>query len=179
MNGLYHFPSQRFLPFLAIVIYALSACSLSSPSSVTNNSYFEEDRLEREFSDLTNSGSEINTVARNENSVYGVLLVGSLREPAGKVQIFLGEVLISSEGVPAMISLDKANAPKTRTDDLGQFVFENVPPGNYGLIIDVITHSVLLKYPDSGEDLLIEMQEGDDVNLGELYYSSLPIVPLP
>jgi hypothetical protein len=58
-------------------------------------------------------------------------------------------------------------------------MFDNVPPGNYGLILDVITNTYLLMKPGSQEALLIELSADQQVDLGTLLYDSLPIPSQP
>ncbi len=86
--------------------------------------------------------------------------------------LFLGKVYRDSNGRPAMAGLDSGKAPKTVAADNGQFIFERVPVGTYALLFDSPGGgTVVLKNPQTGDDLLIEIKGGEVINLGELRYS--------
>jgi len=109
--------------------------------------------------------------------VSGILQVGS--HPAKNALLYLAETIKDSAGIDSFAAMDRIRSPKAVADDQGRFVFSNVPPGNYGLILDVITSSYLLMKPDSEEVLLIEVSAEKQVDLGTLLYDSLPLPPQP
>ena len=117
------------------------------------------------------------TLAPGMSRVSGVLQVGS--QPAKNALLYLAETVKDSAGKDSFAAMDRIRSPKTVTDDQGRFVFSNVPPGNYGLILDVITNSYLLMKPGSEEVLLIEVSAEKQVDLGTLLYDSLPLPPQP
>jgi hypothetical protein len=121
------------------------------------------------------------TLAPGMSRVTGVLQVGTREEPqpAKNALLYLAETLKDSTGIDSFAALDRIHSPRTVADDQGRFVFSNVPPGNYGLILDVITNSYLLMKPGSEEALLIEVSAEQQVDLGTLLYDSLPLPPQP
>ncbi len=121
------------------------------------------------------------TLAPGMSRVSGVLQVGSKEraQPAKNALLYLAETVKDSTGGDSFAALDRIRSPKTIADDQGRFVFSNVPPGNYGLILDVIKNSYLLMKPGSEEALLIEVSAGKQVDLGTLLYDSLPLPPQP
>jgi hypothetical protein len=88
--------------------------------------------------------------------------------------LYLGSVHLDAGGTPILAGLDKQAAPRTQTDQSGRFVFADVPPGTYVLILDRIHEAFLLNDPTSGKDLLIKLQAGQILDLGKLVYASLP-----
>jgi hypothetical protein len=106
--------------------------------------------------------------------VSGVLLTDS---PEG-MPVYLGEVLLAN-GTPALASLDKQTAPKTLIGSDGRFVFINVPPGTYSLIVDMVIRTVIVLDPETGGDILIEVKEGETVDLGSLTLEDLSLTPQP
>ncbi len=56
-------------------------------------------------------------------------------------------------------------------DKQGFFVFANVPPGDYVLVYATPMGSVVLKDPQTGTDMVIKVESGAVVNLGELKYT--------
>lgn len=117
------------------------------------------------------------TLAPGMGRVSGILQVGS--QPAKNALLYLAETVKDSAGIDSFAAMDRIRSPKAVTDDQGRFVFSNVPPGNYGLILDVITNSYLLMKPGSQEALLIGMTADKQTDLGTLVYDSLPILPEP
>lgn len=51
----------------------------------------------------------------------------------------------------------------------GYFVFADVPPDTYGLVIVCPTGSFLLGDPDTGGDFLITVKSGEQLDLGLLH----------
>jgi hypothetical protein len=93
------------------------------------------------------------------------------REPAGGVILYLGSILQNSEGNESLVELDKGTAPQARLNTLGEFVFVDVPPGRYGLFLDLLRGAVLLNNPEDNGDLVVEVQGGQVLDLGELEYA--------
>ena len=88
--------------------------------------------------------------------------------------LYLGSVHLDASGAPILAGLDKQTAPRTQTDQSGRFVFADVPPDTYVLILDRIHETFLLNDPTSGKDFLIKSQAGQILDLGKLVYASLP-----
>jgi len=116
-----------------------------------------------------------------KGTVTGVLILddGFPRPVQGAI-LYLGEVIKLEDGRPAMSGLDKRNAPITQTNAAGQFIFKNVPPGEYTLFFDLVVHSFVLSAPVGG-DLIIKVTAGEITDLGELRYHNLPgaVQPVP
>jgi len=105
--------------------------------------------------------------------VTGRLLVDN--KPAANVILYLAEVTKDNLGVERIASFSRANSPKAYTDGDGQFYFIDVPPGKYGLILDIVASAFLLHIPGTEEQLLITVIAGEQVDLGDLQYdASLP-----
>lgn len=98
---------------------------------------------------------------------------GGTREPVAGYYIYLGRILQNNLGDESIVELDKATAPKARLNAFGEFVFVDVPPGRYGLMLELLRGAVLLNDPDSGGNMIVEIKGGDVVDLGEMAY------PLP
>jgi hypothetical protein len=115
--------------------------------------------------------------APDQCTITGVLLVKPGPKPVSRMVLALANV-IESDGTPVASSMDSLNPQRTLTDDNGRFVFTQVPVDTYTLIFDQITESFLLSHPTSGEDMLINCEDGQVIDLGNLVYSELPI-PTP
>lgn len=105
-------------------------------------------------------------------TIYRVDEAGQ-REPIRGVTLYLGTILRSTDGVEAMVQMDRSTSPQAVTNGLGQFAFVDVAPERYGLMLDAIEGTVLLNNPEDGSDFVIEVVGGQTTDLGELAY------PLP
>ncbi len=96
-------------------------------------------------------------------------------EPIRNTKLFLGTILQSQEGVEGLVQLNRGIDPEVTTDDQGNFVFVDIQPGRYGLMIDTATSgALLLNQPDTGTNMIVEVIGGEVVDLGKLEYSGLP-----
>lgn len=95
-------------------------------------------------------------------------------KPVGGIILYLGEIITLSNGLPGVAALDKQTAPNTLSTGIGQFIFENVKPGRYVLIIDQITQTFVLNNPGGG-DMIIDVLPNEIIDVGELHYNDLPI----
>jgi hypothetical protein len=91
------------------------------------------------------------------------------------VTLYLAETIKDNTGREVVAAMDRVRSPRTVTDDQGRFVFPNISPGNYGLVLDYVFESYLLLKPDSQEALLIEVSAEKQIDLGTLLYDSLPL----
>ncbi len=121
------------------------------------------------------------TLAPNMGRVTGVLQVrsGEASQPVRDAILYLAGTLKDSAENESVAAMDPVNSPRTLSDDQGRFMFPNVAPGNYGLVLYAITTSYMLNQPDTGDSMLITVTAGNQIDLGTLVYSSLPIGPQP
>ncbi len=97
--------------------------------------------------------------------------------PPHVVLLALAKVIIGPDGAPMVARFDRDEAPHTLTDTNGRFVFTDIPPGQYALILDRISDAFMLMHPDTGEDFIITATAGEIVDLGKIVYNTLPGVP--
>lgn len=97
------------------------------------------------------------------------------QEPVSEQILYLGHIVYLADGQPAMGGLNKQTAPVTQSTYAGQFIFEDVPPGQYTLLLDRVVSTFLLNDPNTGGDMIIEVQGGQITDLGELVYYELPL----
>lgn len=104
------------------------------------------------------------------NAVIGGVLireiVGEGFIPLEPVALSLAEVLETSEGNPAYIR-ESADSPRAELFPTGIFIFRNIPPGEYGLMLDV----GYTKYPINGEDglpLIISVSADEQIDMGQI-----------
>lgn len=104
-------------------------------------------------------------------TVGGVVLRQTVEQtsPLNGGTLFLAEVQYYG-GKPVMGILDENTAPRATIDAQGFFVFTNVSSGNYVLVYATPMGSIVLKDPQTGADMIIEVEGGAVVDLGELKY---------
>jgi len=157
--------------FISLVVL-ISACAprgsgLTAPLDATQQTHSgleEQTRL-----------SEIPTPASDDAVITGYLLQGiSDPEPLMNAILYLAEIVDSTDGRKALASFDRRSSPATQTDMNGKFIFTQVEPNEYALVLDRIYNSFLLQDPEAGGDFLFVAKAGEILNLGDLVYLSLP-----
>ena len=111
--------------------------------------------------------------ASSSGVVVGMIQVN--KEPIPNLTIYLAEVLIDGEGQERVASYDRVNSPRAFTNEEGQFVFSNIQPGNYGLVLDTVLSSYLLHLPQEDVALIITVEAGEATSIELLNYDDLPI----
>ncbi|MFC2031198.1 hypothetical protein ACFLWA_10765 [Chloroflexota bacterium] len=109
--------------------------------------------------------------------VSGLLLGGNPPLPAVGLVLRLADVIVDSDGTPVSASLDKQTAPSSLVSEAGQYIFTDVPPGRYAMVVDLISSSVVLRDPASGDDLLVDVAGGEITEMDKLIYPELPQLP--
>ncbi len=95
--------------------------------------------------------------------------------PVPDISLYLADVMKDSNGNDLVAGLDLTTAESTTTGPDGSFTFLNIKPGRYALILDVITQQFLLSYPDKQDAIIMQVEAGKEINLGELNYDELPL----
>jgi len=108
-------------------------------------------------------------------AIIGRTVQGEYRPVAGYI-VGLAELVPANDGSGAIAAAyDPYNAPTTKTDEQGRFAFNNIEPGEYGLILDAVKNQALLSFPEKGGSILMTVEPGEIVELDTLRYESLPI----
>lgn len=99
--------------------------------------------------------------------VVGKLLTqGENGEPYLATLYLARTVDADQEGFPPLIAFSEETDPRAVQDSSGQFVFSEVPPGTYALIIWTPVTSNVIEETDSDEYLLFEVKAGEVTDLG-------------
>lgn len=114
-------------------------------------------------------------LAQQDSGVLGGVLIWEVTEsgflPLEPKDLILAEVILNSNNEPAYIR-DNAESPKAQLFPTGIFIFDAVPPGQYGLVVDV----GYTKFPITSENedvMIIDIIAGEVLDLGQI------ITPLP
>ena len=110
-------------------------------------------------------------------AVTGVLLLKTEDglQPVADVKLAIGGTLSDDEGTEWVVAYDPSTAPVAYTDESGNFVFEGLESGRYGLILDIVMGSFLLYLEGTPNAILFEITDGETTDLGSLEYSELPL----
>ena len=111
--------------------------------------------------------------ASGDTAVIGGVLIREVTEsgfvPITPRSLSLGEVILSDDGQPAFIR-QREDAPEAELFPTGVFVFNNIPPGDYGIIIDL----GFAQFPltdEAGEELIVSLEGGEALDLGQIFVS--------
>jgi hypothetical protein len=79
--------------------------------------------------------------------------------------LYLGSTIYAAEGgdSPPLVSFSETDSPKAVQDpETGQFIFTNIQPGEYALIIWTPVFSMIVIDPATGEEVFFHV-EGDQI----------------
>lgn len=117
------------------------------------------------------------TIMENLNpglgAVTGIIL--DKKQPRPNAIIYLAEVISDEQGREMVASYDRSSSPRSETDAMGRFVFINIPPGRYGLILDTVVSAYLLHFPNEDLPFLFTVVADELEDIGELDYDNLPL----
>ncbi len=105
--------------------------------------------------------------------VTGSLLL--LDKPIDYAVLYLAPVITSDTG-GQMVRFDRTTSLRTVTNELGEFSFINITPGDYGLLLDVLIEPYLLLHP-SGDSMIVTIVSNEQIDLSALNYDDLPLPP--
>lgn len=110
-------------------------------------------------------------------SVVGSVVVKSPTVDKAVVDVIvaLAEVIKRTDGPPRATGYDPAHSPQTAFDHQGHFVINNVPPGDYGIIVDWGKSAFMLNDPKTGNGIVITVKANAVTDIGTLTYQSLPM----
>lgn len=149
--------------------YPAPASGYPEPSVVEAPSYPGANSEPEGLTEPPNPERNIPSPGSNTGAVGGVLIhqMGENSfEPVVPRALYLGEVLRNSAGEQALIS-QGSDSPQAQLFQTGVFIFSDVAPGTYGLIIDL----GFAQFPltdESGLELLIDVEGGQAYDLGQI-----------
>lgn len=126
------------------------------------------------------SGCQSNGVVGNEENselllitpdpgkgiINGKLIESSSKEPY-EASLFLSKNLTADyPGYPPVISFSYQSNPRAAQDNEGNFVFKNIEPDKYVIVLYRPTGQDFIKDKDTGLPIMYELVENEVLNLG-------------
>jgi hypothetical protein len=92
------------------------------------------------------------------------------REPGPEIVVYLGELSpVDLEGEEThIVSMNPDASPSTGTDEDGHFVFEDVEPGTYAMVMWTPGNSWVVSDPETKLDILVTVEADQITDLGEI-----------
>ncbi len=97
------------------------------------------------------------------------------KAPVKDLIVFLAEIAKDAKGTELAASFSATDSPRMNTTENGEFVFMNVKPGRYSIVLYTGMDAWLLNYPDKKEPILFTVEAGKTVDIGDLNYDDIPL----
>ena len=102
-------------------------------------------------------------------TLVGRIFSTSLNEYLPEYPVYLGEILPLLPGDDYLITLKEKESPQTISTAEGYVLFENIPPGEYVLIVWLpMTSKVVPNPTDANKELRVTVVAGEVVNFGQV-----------
>lgn len=161
---------KRLVPVFAVVLL-LGCASHPTPgiSPLASSSSSPLAAAESPIATPTQAAAEyvIPTPVDGGAVVTGLLAVENSNEMMAGVKLYLGDHIGSTDDTP-LYGFDPSVAPAAVVDEYGRFLFTDVPPGRYVMIVWNSATPVLAEDPSSGLPLDITLESGQVLDLGLL-----------
>ncbi len=190
---------RKLIFFLTFVIFFISGCSAlrptmstesstsgaypypgaeaTSPQIQSQNAYPYPGISETPGLQVYATAGPLPTPVTGKGVITGRLLVKG--KPAVNVILYLADITKDEKGVDRLAGFSRTNSPNAQVNLEGNFVFANITPGKYALILDTVQNAYLLHKPGEEVEWLFTVEAGQVLDLGTLDYDSLPLPNLP
>ena len=101
-------------------------------------------------------------------TVVGILKIEHTDQPMAGVELYLALHIGVDENTP-IYSLEPSSAPHAVVENNGRFVFKDVPPGRYSIVVWNPFNSFLVRDPKTGLELVIDVRPNQIYDLGILF----------
>ena len=104
------------------------------------------------------------------NGTIGGVLIRKYEDntfvPVNPHKLILATQVKDDDGNPLLWRHDE-DSPVAQQFETGVFIFPDIPPGTYGLIVNLAVEEMPVKGAD-GQDIVIELKEGQALDLGQI-----------
>ena len=100
--------------------------------------------------------------------ILGMLKVENTNQPMVGIELYLAQHIGATQDTP-IYKLDPDSAPHVITGGEGRFVFKDIPPGRYAIVIWTPFNSFLVRNPATGSELVIDVEPDRVYDVGILF----------
>lgn len=154
------------MPKSLLLWLLLSITMLSCQSHKENSSL--QSLSEQGLSEPLATAETVLQPAPGTSIVTGMLKVEHTNQPMVGVELYLASHIGADESTP-MYSLEPDSSPHTTVQDDGRFIFKDVPPGRYAIVVWNPFNSFLARDPVTGSELVIDVQADQVYDVGTLF----------
>ena len=175
---------RKYHLLIFLVLFAISACTANEPTSEIADAYPVDATLDPEVlsgdsgypidspeaeAHVLPDDLDIPDPSEGTAVVHGKLVsLSGGNEPYIAPALYLGSILSSERGIfLGSISVDED--PEGLQASNGEFVFTDVPPGNYGLFIWTPVSAFIINDEKTEEPVVLEVLAGETYDLGTIY----------
>lgn len=162
-----HFKTILVLPLLLILLMSLVGCVPISQISTLHSPL-----APAPLTHAVPTGNGLPQPTEGKAVIRGVMRIIHTDTPMVGVELYLANHIGSTPETP-MYGMDPSNAPHAITDSEGRFVFKDISPGHYAIVLWNPFNSFLVRDPKTGLHLTIDAQPDQVYDVGDLY-ESLP-----
>jgi hypothetical protein len=101
--------------------------------------------------------------------VIGYMMVQGENKPYAGILYLGGMVYADNPDAPPMVGFSVETSPKADMDQVGRFVFKDVKPGDYGLVLWNPVSFFLLNEPNTEKSIKVVVKKGEVIDLGTVY----------
>lgn len=165
---------SKFLAVFMILFLLLAGCSSAEPQPVQEGSPTQP---------AVESATTIPEPPAEKAVLVGSLVQkgidGAPDKPYENLRLFLGILLVADDGKSTLARVDALKAPQAITDAEGNFVFSDLVPDRYVLVLQVPPNNLIkLNNPETGLDMIIDVEGGKITDIGPQYHD-LPWFTVP
>lgn len=108
--------------------------------------------------------------AQENNGVIGGVLIRQITDegfiPFDPYELILAEIVENVEGQAAFITYNE-QSKRAQTFPTGIFIFQEVPPGTYGLVVNMAVAEFPVRDAD-GKQIFITVEQGQAIDMGQV-----------
>ena len=171
---------MRFVKLTSMIVLVLIVLTMVSCSSQTP---IASPGVATEPESSSNDPTAIPVPTDDKAVLTGTLVQkgvdGNPDRPYEGLRVFLGTLIVSDDGKSTLARVNSLEAPQAITDMEGKFVFNDLKPDTYILVLQVPPNMLIkLNDPDTGQDKMIDVPGGTVTDIGPQYHD-LPWFTIP
>jgi hypothetical protein len=100
--------------------------------------------------------------------IVGTVFSTKMNGPLPNMGVYLGEYMYMTPGPDYLVTIRQESSQHTFTDSEGRFVFDNVPPGKYPILLWTPFSSHVIPDEKREKELVVEVTAGKVIDLDQL-----------